>query len=311
MTSTTPKRDALIAEAREHVASLRVSYIDTKPKDYDFGERFDSNGECRWEFIEAVYCDSCERYIVGPDDHAFINPDGQPVPAEVLMADGEIDEDELVEWAENSGFTACDRQGEGYTEFDSAEGPMMNYRYQIDDELYTNDAAHKIAHLPLCLVRDEENENVYLALTGGGMDLSWEICEAYIRLGYLPPSHFDLPEMAGKELNERNALIVAAVERSNEILASWAQRRRERATNLLTSLIGPDEAPFIVTEDGKVVHQGDRAYNYYDCKWCTVGEIDSEGWATCAADDGTSAALNGARLSSYDPQGSTDPKASQ
>ena len=65
----------------------------------------------------------------------------------------------------------------------------------------------------------------------------------------------------------------------------------------------------MITEDGKTVRQGDRAFNYYDRKWCTIGEIDAQGWATCAADDGTSAALNGERLATYDPNGTTDPTA--
>lgn len=310
MSSTTPKRDALIAEARLKVKDLRTSYIDSKPEHFDFGgSRFDSDGETAWEFMEAAYCESCEQYIVGPDDHAFINADGQPVPAEVLMEGNEIEEDDLVEWAEANGFHACERQGEGYTEFDSAEGPMMNYRYQIDDEDYGDDSARLIADLPLCLVRDVETENVYLALTGGGMDLSWEICEAFIRLGYLPPTHFELPEMAGKVLNERNALIVAGVERAAGIQASWAERRRLRATTQLDSLQGPDEAPFIRTEDGKIVHEGDRVFNYYDGFWGTLGPIDDEGWADVFGDDNRKAFLNGQRISTYDPKGSTDPKA--
>lgn len=67
--------------------------------------------------------------------------------------------------------------------------------------------------------------------------------------------------------------------------------------------------PTMITEDGKTVRAGDRAFNYYDRKWCTIGPIDAEGWATCTADDGTSAALNGARLATYDPNGTTDPHA--
>jgi hypothetical protein len=234
-------REEVITQAREHVASLRVSYIDAKPEYFDFGaNRFDERGEfgdVRWSSMEAVWCDDCEQWIVDPDDHAFIDADGQPVPATVLLEDNEMEEDGLVEWAEANGFTACPRQGEGYNDFDSAEGPMMNYRYQIDDDVYIYDSAHLIADLPLCLVQDhEEDDNVYLALTGGGMDLSWEICEAYVRLGYLPPSHFELPEMAGKKLNERNARILAAVERSNELLANWAHGRRERNERILSTL---------------------------------------------------------------------------
>lgn len=62
----------------------------------------------------------------------------------------------------------------------------------------------------------------------------------------------------------------------------------------------------MITEDGKTVREGDRAFNYYDQYWVTIGPIDSEGWATCVGDE-RSAVLNGARLASYDPKGSSDP----
>ena len=29
-----------------------------------------------------------------------------------------------------------------------------------------------------------------LAVSAGGMDLSWDVCEAYLLLGYLPPLNF-------------------------------------------------------------------------------------------------------------------------
>lgn len=62
----------------------------------------------------------------------------------------------------------------------------------------------------------------------------------------------------------------------------------------------------IITEDGKTVRKGDRAFNYYDGYWVTVGDIDSEGWADCQG-PARCCCLNGARLASYDPNGSKDP----
>jgi len=237
-----PIREELPARARAFTYRMRGSFVDAKPQHFDCGEgRFDEDGEVRWSSIEAVECDDCGQYIVEGDDHAFIGPDGEPVPGAALIGDDDIHEDELVEWAEANGYSTCPRQGEGYTDFDIAEGPMMNYIYPIDDDDYSVENARKLAGLPLCLVRMEDDDSAFLALTGGGMDLSWEICEAYIRLGYYPPSHFELPEMAGKQLTERNARILIAVTQSNIILHDWAERRRERAEKLLSTLPLPNE----------------------------------------------------------------------
>lgn len=62
----------------------------------------------------------------------------------------------------------------------------------------------------------------------------------------------------------------------------------------------------IRTEDGRSVTAGETVFNYYDRKWGSIrsGSIDSEGWFTFDHEDGTSATLNGARISTYDPNGS-------
>jgi hypothetical protein len=65
----------------------------------------------------------------------------------------------------------------------------------------------------------------------------------------------------------------------------------------------------IVTEDGQTVRAGDRVFNYYDGFWGTLGPIDDGGWADVFGDDGRRAYLNGERIATYDPKGSTDPKA--
>jgi hypothetical protein len=87
-----------------------------------------------------------------------------------------------------------------------SEGPMMNYYYDLgdspdsygrgtiggwhfqDDEIGT---AYKLRDVPLCLVM--VNDTFALALTGGGMDLTWSIAEAFCRIGYLPPVKFCRP----------------------------------------------------------------------------------------------------------------------
>jgi hypothetical protein len=106
--------------------------------------------------------------------------------------------------------------------------PMMNYFYPLPNEARYGGALDKydaqaIINLPLCIVNLVEEGETGLALTGGGMDLSWEICEAYIRLGYLPPLHFcELPRMAGRGTSARDRTIIRACKRSCAVSIGWA-----------------------------------------------------------------------------------------
>lgn len=115
------------------------------------------------------------------------------------------------------------------------EGPMMNYYYGLPGFQPSDpqEEAGKLDGLPLCLVCLSEemdldsidNGPIYaLALTGGGMDLTWEIAEGYMRLGYLPPLHFcNLPSFAGMKYSERVCWILAGCKRSCKIARIHAQ----------------------------------------------------------------------------------------
>lgn len=117
-----------------------------------------------------------------------------------------------------------DSECKGYL---NSEGPMMNYWYPIalDD---CEDAARKISHLPLCVIEFKDGRTG-LALTGGGQDLSWEICEAFVCLGFCPPLHFcgDLPRMAGGYHGDKTAVLEGA-KRTAEVAKLWAERALER-----------------------------------------------------------------------------------
>lgn len=61
--------------------------------------------------------------------------------------------------------------------------------------------------------------------------------------------------------------------------------------------------PTITTEDGAVLSVGDRAYNYYDMKPGTIGNLDTwrnmpDTWFDFNHDDGTTSLLNGSRICS-------------
>jgi hypothetical protein len=128
---------------------------------------------------------------------------------------------------ETHADTDSDSECQGYME--SAEGPMMNYWYKFDNWQMEQlggpeEAAKLIVDLPLCIV--QMGEQYGLALTGGGMDLSWEICEAYTLLGQLPPVHFcDLPSMAGRGDSARDKYIIAACRESIRVQMNWAKNK--------------------------------------------------------------------------------------
>ena len=89
----------------------------------------------------------------------------------------------------------------------------------------------KIKDLPLVLV--EMNGDYYLALTAGGMDCSWEICAAYIRLGFCPPFHFcaSLPRMA-QTMNRDMRLVIAGAKKTLSALESRVRASRNDVNSL-------------------------------------------------------------------------------
>lgn len=148
-----------------------------------------------WEYTEAETCSECDKILV--------NRGGEE--------------------------QHCDLDDES-----TCEGPMMNYFYPLpdapDDEV---EAAKLIVDLPLCLVYFTKTDEWGLALTGGGMNLSWEICEAFMRFGYLPPLDYcDLPDMAGKSFNERNKWILAGCARSAQFAKVEANSVAARISRL-------------------------------------------------------------------------------
>ena len=177
---------------RDGLKSLYSSFVGAEPIDWDFSEGYPDH----WEYWEAALCEECNCYVA-------------PVHGEDVHWDLDDESD-------------CD--GWLYT-----DGPMMNYAYPIEVQRIgdPSDAALAIAHLPLCVV--EIPAGTHLALTGGGMDLSWQICEAYMCLGYLPPTYFSrLPAMAGKPLNARNRWIIGGMRRSLLLQKYWlAQSLRD------------------------------------------------------------------------------------
>lgn len=117
--------------------------------------------------------------------------------------------------------------------------PMMSYAYPLPhfpSPCGPQTAELAQARLMLCspsVVVVELEGAPALALSGGGMDFSWEICEAYRALGYLPPVHFarNLPrDRSGKGPRDRLTLAAAlrALQSVEESCARDARLTRER-----------------------------------------------------------------------------------
>lgn len=75
--------------------------------------------------------------------------------------------------------------------------PMMNFVWPVTVVGSAEELQVDLLGSPVVLV--EINDNLYFALSGGGMDFSWELAEAYIAAGQYPPVDLCyLPNMAGE-----------------------------------------------------------------------------------------------------------------
>lgn len=191
------------------VSDLFSCSVDAQSRRVDWSEALGEDLE-GFQAFELIECPECERSFVkssgmGCDEHRYIEP-------EITALDEDGDEVEV--------------ENECMGNIDEEVFPAMNHFYPCElRSLTVEEAAAAIAHLPLCVVEFADGESGF-ALTGGGMDLSWEICDAFISCGYLPPLQYcDLPDMAGQSKRPRTQLILAACQRSAEVAEGWAKRR--------------------------------------------------------------------------------------
>lgn len=176
--------------------------------------------------------------LVKPDEDEEWSPDINEVREEVLdLINDEVVGDILEEWRQIVQ-DAMYENGDAYS-------PMMNYFYPLP--CYTGDENEDQALLDqeagaVCLVR--VNDRPVLALTGGGMDLSDHIVEAYMLLGYLPPLHFcETTMFAIRPNSERTRWLVEGCLRSCEVAERWARDRGERFRTLREGLTQDSSSP--------------------------------------------------------------------
>lgn len=226
---------------KEQIDRLSGDALDATSMTIDWQEARGDDGE-GWRSKEANACDKCGAVVLldcgDGGTHSDLYSDGDECPQCRRRGNIESNEKEGEEFRHvctdcGFAFVPDDPPCDGYVS--TADGPMMNYWYpvEIDD---IDAAARELANLPLCVVEFRDGRTG-LALTGGGMDLSWEICEAFIKIGYLPPFHFcDLPAMAGLRLDARRRLVIAACRATCDAVAGRAKRATERIDHLVKSI---------------------------------------------------------------------------
>lgn len=175
----------------EPVKNLSAAAVNVETRSRDWSKGYGEEDTSQsWEYWEAVECSECGKMVVGArgeDRHCDVDHE-----------------------------SSCD----GYL---CAEGHMMNYSYALPGfGMNAEEAARLIADLPLCLVQftqEDDDEEWALALTGGGMDLTWYIVEAYMRLGYLPPvDKCRMPDYSRHTYTRRRKWILADCARSLRVV---------------------------------------------------------------------------------------------
>lgn len=236
--------------------AMRYDCIGVEPETYDFGQGYDVDDEdTGWSIVLPDPEGVSERHAL-----AFIDDQGDALPDEWRIGDAgaewrcscdpeawhssEVDEceacrdslDDLSELLREAFTEACRDNREAFE-------PQMNYRYSIPERMDAEWAAARILEsgLPLVVVRCDGLP--YLALAGGGVDLSWEICEAYMALDLYPPAHFagSLPRMAGRgkgPSDGRDGRIMEACLASLEAVESRARSAAESLRERMIEAFG-------------------------------------------------------------------------
>lgn len=159
--------------------------------------------------------DIANTYAQDPDDWLFENwrtlltaEQITGVEADMAEAKEEHDSDAIEQARDNF------KDSDSYYEWKDGFEPAMNFYWPVDlaYELDEETAAERIdKHAgATSLVWIERVQSHAIVLTGGGMDLSWDICAAYICCGCVPPARLllGLPRFAGGGYAKFGELIV-------------------------------------------------------------------------------------------------------
>ena len=226
--------------------------VDVKPVDFDWtvGYGEDDGWEIVYPDVSGWDLARCKDYLMdrGGDEFPELNPWGMGYESlrEFLGSDADescedfsetelrdviLDSEEVLDaWRE---FVA-----EKIQEDSDSFTPMMSYYYPLPyfGRMDPSTAQTKLIGSGSAIVAIVAGETV-LALAGGGMDLSWDICRAYMLLGYLPPVYFcELPAYA--DLPRDASWIISGCLRSIEVMRQWIANKEDSLRRLTTKREG-------------------------------------------------------------------------
>lgn len=119
-------------------------------------------------------------------------------------------------------------------DYEESRAPMMNCYYPVP---HTRGVDTRVLDGTNCtLVLLGGGGQGALVLNGGGMDFSWRIADAHIRLGLLPPAWIRLPLQAGYP--KRAKLIIAACRLSQRVMQRRIAINLDHLRSLHTDIHG-------------------------------------------------------------------------
>lgn len=211
---------------------LYVDAIDTKPIDYDWTGRnveYDDVDDDRgWRIVLPDF----DSYDAG-DLARWFEERGYGDEAHEAHAWAEYEDGESDEGPDARSLGDLADRAREICDHDELYTPMMSYAYPLPHFRGDAPAAQRALdqlERGCAAIVVEIDGAPWLALAGGGMDLSWDICRAYIALGHYPPAHFAARLPRQGETDVETARI--ALE-SCEIAARWATQHVEDARALL------------------------------------------------------------------------------
>lgn len=241
------------------VDQLSCDAVDVKPIRYSFtsdtwsDDGADDDGPPRWDYILPDPSDWDYAQLAAYfDDHDW--PSDQPQFADwsreqlaealadvgIEVYEHESDEtlraavianfdDETIDGLDRLREAARDAIDENRHEYE----PLMSYYYPLPHYRGSaGDDQQRVRAATSCVLVDVAGETV-LALAGGGMDLSGDICQAYMLLGYLPPFHFTRLPSFDHGSPALMRWILAGCRRSVDCITRWAEHREESLTHEL------------------------------------------------------------------------------
>lgn len=174
-----------------------------------------SNPKERKECVSQLYVDGSDQQPIHYDYSENHYTEDWDIPFEITEKEHEEDPDAWV--------------------------PMMNYfyplpnfkdtkKYKYFDDKKIKKALDRAGNVTLVeRLKALERDAFGLALTGGGMDFSWDIVKGYVFLGYLPPAHFcrRLPKFADMSIGPDERTAIEACVRTAEVEAYESTQIKE------------------------------------------------------------------------------------